>query len=96
MVQKNFGSEKFFFKKGHPRVKIIIPIPRISESESLFSRGSHECLGGSSGAYGGQFHHEKVISTVFIFFSGPLGGSSEANRGQFHQEKVISTASIFL
>ena len=54
-------------QKGHPRVTIIIPIRRISESESLFSRGSHECLGGSSGADGGQFHHEKVISTVYIF-----------------------------
>ena len=85
-----------FFLKGHPRVTVNIPIRRISASESLFSRGSHECPGGSSGADNGQFHHEKVISTVFVFLSGALGGSSEADRGQFHQEKVISTASIFL
>ena len=51
---------------------------------------------GSSGADGGQLHHEKVLSTVFIFLSGALGGSSEVDRGQFHQEQVISTASIFL
>ena len=73
-----------FRERGHPRVTIIIPIRCISEIESLFSRGSDECLRGSTGADGGQFHHEKVISTVFIFLSGALGGSSEANRGQFH------------
>ena len=28
---------------------------------------THECLGGSSGADGGQFHPEKVISTAYIF-----------------------------
>ena len=98
----------FLSQKGHPRVTNILPIHRISESESLFSRGSHESLGGSTGADGGQFHHEKVISTVFIFLSGALGGSSEANRGKFHQgspgtnggqfyqEKAMSTAFIFL
>ena len=58
-----------FRLKGHPRVTIIIPIRRCrkSERESLFSRGSHECLGGSPGADGGQFHPEKVISTAYIF-----------------------------
>ena len=50
----------------------------------------------STGADGGQFHHENVMSTAFIFLLGALGGSSEADRGQFHQEKVISTTSIFL
>ena len=84
------------FSKGHPRVTIIIPICRISERKSLFSRGSHERLGGSSGADDGHFHHEKVISTVFIFLSGALGCSSEANKGQFHQEIAMSTAFIFL
>ena len=67
-----------FRQKGHPRVTIIIQICCISESEILFSTGSHECLGGSSGADGGQFHHEKVLSTVIIFLSGAqrqIGGS---------------------
>ena len=42
----------------------------------------------SSGADGGQFHHENVMSTAFIFLLVALGGSSEADRGQFHQEKL--------
>ena len=37
----------------------------------------------SSGADWRQFHHEKVMSTAFIFLLGALGGSSEADRGQF-------------
>ena len=67
-------------KKGHPRVTIIIPIRHISESESLFSRGSIECLGGSiyfsstaMGKLGGSW-----------WFSGALGGSPGTNGGQFY------------
>ena len=91
-----FYPNLFQTQKGQPRVTIIIPIRRISESESLFSRGSRKCFGGSSGADGGQCYQEKVIFNVFIFLSGALGGSLESNRGQFHQEKIMSTASIFL
>ena len=50
----------------------------------------------SSKADGGQFHHENVMPTAFIFLLGALAGSSEADRGESHQEKVISTASTFL
>ena len=73
-----------FVKQGQAKVTIIIPLRHISESESLVPRGSHECLGGSSGAVGGPFHYEKVISTAFIFLWRALGGSSEADRVQLH------------
>ena len=50
----------------------------------------------SLGVDEGQFHHENVMSTAFIFLWGALEGSSEAESGQFHKGKVISTESIFL
>ena len=36
----------------------------------------------SSGADGGQFHHENVMSTAFIFLLGALRGTSEVDRGK--------------
>ena len=44
----------------------------------------------SSGADGGQFLHENVMSTAFIFLLGALGGIPGAYRGQFYWEKVMS------
>ena len=49
----------------------------------------------SSGADGGQFHHENVMSTAFILLLGALRGSSEADRGSFIRKKLYPLYLLF-